>query len=154
AYSRDFVAYSGGDWLLRHAIECGESDGGHFMVVVLVDSVPPTDLMPPRSIIDITGIEEDRALDLVASKLSLDLTESAQGSRWDRGSDLRSPRIATSHWNVQLTRNTRFVGRGDLLEQVRDLLRAAGPDGGRLALTGLPGVGKTQIALEYAYRFA
>ncbi|CEL09228.1 hypothetical protein ASPCAL12367 [Aspergillus calidoustus] len=55
------------------------------------------------------------------------------------------------HWVVPLARNTRFVGRNNeiaLLEH--SVATQDGP--GRVAITGLGGVGKTQIALELAYR--
>lgn len=45
-------------------------------------------------------------------------------------------------------RNPLFTGREDLLERVHRALAARG----RAALTGLPGVGKTDLALEYAHR--
>ncbi|KAL4946513.1 hypothetical protein BDV06DRAFT_218234 [Aspergillus oleicola] len=52
---------------------------------------------------------------------------------------------------VMLPRNSRFVGRGRELQELEDWLSL--PDGPRnLAITGLGGVGKTQTALELAYR--
>jgi tetratricopeptide (TPR) repeat protein/MinD-like ATPase involved in chromosome partitioning or flagellar assembly len=56
-------------------------------------------------------------------------------------------------WNVR-SRNATFTGRDDVLERLRDLLlqssvTAVLPQ----ALHGLGGVGKTQVALEYAHRF-
>jgi hypothetical protein len=54
-------------------------------------------------------------------------------------------------WNIP-TRNPGFTGRGELLGQVRDRLRAGGK--AVQALHGMGGVGKTQLALEYAHRFA
>jgi hypothetical protein len=59
------------------------------------------------------------------------------------------PRI----WNVP-NRNADFTGRGSVLEQLRDDL-TAGHTSVVLAraLYGLGGIGKTQIALEYAHRF-
>lgn len=53
-------------------------------------------------------------------------------------------------WNVP-TRNAGFIGRDDLLPQIKArLVDAAAP----LALTGPCGVGKTQSAFEYAHRFS
>lgn len=69
------------------------------------------------------------------------------------GGDVRFPGASPAIWNVP-TRNADFTGRSDLLERLRDELR-----GGLTAvvlaqaLYGLGGVGKTQIALEYAHRF-
>jgi len=56
-------------------------------------------------------------------------------------------------WSVP-NRNARFTGRVALLEGLRDRLLGAG-SAAPLAQTlyGLGGVGKTQIALEYAHRF-
>jgi MinD-like ATPase involved in chromosome partitioning or flagellar assembly/tetratricopeptide (TPR) repeat protein len=48
-------------------------------------------------------------------------------------------------------RNFQFTGRENDLSTLRDLLRAAGT--GRVAVGGLGGVGKTQVALEYVHRF-
>ncbi|CBF85153.1 hypothetical protein AN1580.2 [Aspergillus nidulans FGSC A4] len=62
-----------------------------------------------------------------------------------------SERNLLRHWMVSLERNPRFVGRQDELSQLEKLLTA--PDGPkRVAITGLGGVGKTQLALEVAHR--
>jgi tetratricopeptide (TPR) repeat protein len=51
-------------------------------------------------------------------------------------------------WNVPLTRNRFFTGRKPILTQIYDALH----NEGRAALSGIGGVGKTQIAVEYAYQ--
>jgi hypothetical protein len=50
-------------------------------------------------------------------------------------------------------RNRGFIGRGELLARVRDAL-AGGGDAAVQALYGFGGIGKTQLATEYAHRFA
>jgi hypothetical protein len=65
----------------------------------------------------------------------------------------RFPGTIPPIWNVP-ARNADFTGRGATLEMLRDKLAG----GGRAvvvaqALYGLGGVGKTQLALEYAHRF-
>ncbi|KAL2820415.1 hypothetical protein BJX63DRAFT_418491 [Aspergillus granulosus] len=55
------------------------------------------------------------------------------------------------HWMVSLPRNPKFVGRHDEIMRLEELLTMRdGPR--RIAITGLGGVGKTQVALEVAYR--
>jgi hypothetical protein len=56
-------------------------------------------------------------------------------------------------WNVP-PRNPHFVGRRELLTELRRRLRAGEPTLVVQALYGLGGVGKTQLAIEYAHRFA
>ncbi|KAL4744260.1 hypothetical protein BDW72DRAFT_199784 [Aspergillus terricola var. indicus] len=52
---------------------------------------------------------------------------------------------------IPFAKNPHFVGRQEELQKLEDLITM--PDGPRkLAVTGLGGVGKTQIALELAYR--
>lgn len=55
------------------------------------------------------------------------------------------------HWVVPLGRNPRFVGREDEITKLEELI--AQQDGqSKIAICGLGGVGKTQVALELAYR--
>jgi len=60
------------------------------------------------------------------------------------------------HWSVPWLRNPFFTGRQELLETLKMLLGGPASNGlGRVyALQGMGGVGKTQVALEYAYRHA
>ncbi|EED14471.1 kinesin light chain, putative [Talaromyces stipitatus ATCC 10500] len=57
----------------------------------------------------------------------------------------------TRHWMVSLARNPMFVGRQDKIAKLEELITMQ--DGPRkIAITGLGGVGKTQVALELAHR--
>ncbi|GAA4253302.1 FxSxx-COOH system tetratricopeptide repeat protein [Dactylosporangium darangshiense] len=65
----------------------------------------------------------------------------------------RFPGAPPPIWNVP-QRNPAFTGRRDTLEQLRDRLSASANVVSPQALYGLGGVGKTQVAIEYAHRFA
>ncbi len=57
-------------------------------------------------------------------------------------------------WDGVPRRNPRFTGRDALLTEAYDRLDAAPADTAVVALVGPPGVGKSQLAAEYAHRFA
>jgi transcriptional regulator with XRE-family HTH domain len=69
-----------------------------------------------------------------------------------RGSGRRSGKLIPRAWNTP-ARNPAFTGRDDLLAAVRGRLMA-GHAAVVQALYGMGGVGKTQLAAEYAHRFA
>ena len=69
-----------------------------------------------------------------------------------QGPGLRLPRAIPQVWNIPV-RNPGFTGRDDLLAEVRERL-LAGDTTVVQALHGMGGVGKTQLAAEYAHRFA
>ena len=59
-------------------------------------------------------------------------------------------------WNLPYSRNPNFTGREDLLVLMQDTLRAGAPTVliQPQTLHGLGGIGKTQLAVEFAYRSA
>jgi tetratricopeptide (TPR) repeat protein len=54
-------------------------------------------------------------------------------------------------WNIPFQRNLNFSGRKEILADLALALRSGEPGAWKQALWGMGGVGKTQIALEYAY---
>lgn len=61
------------------------------------------------------------------------------------------PRPRTATYRLP-PRNTHFTGRDGALRELRQRL-TSGEDGAMQAVHGLGGVGKTQLAVEYAYRY-
>jgi tetratricopeptide (TPR) repeat protein len=69
----------------------------------------------------------------------------------NKANDAASPRI----WSMPFTRNPYFTGRDDLLTRLHTIL-ANGKQAALSqpqAISGLGGIGKTQTAIEYAYRY-
>lgn len=56
-------------------------------------------------------------------------------------------------WNIPYRRNPFFTGRGEVLMRLHDILHSDNVVALAQALSGLGGIGKTHIAIEYAHRF-
>ncbi|HEY6285536.1 MAG TPA: toll/interleukin-1 receptor domain-containing protein, partial [Ktedonobacteraceae bacterium] len=65
------------------------------------------------------------------------------------------PGALPAFWNIPYPRNPYFTGREELLRRLAASLRAGETVGisQPQAVSGLGGIGKTQLALEYAYRY-
>ena len=66
-------------------------------------------------------------------------------------SDVVIDRVSAPYYIIPFPQNRRFVGRNPELEVLEEKLLIS-KDCQKLALVGLGGVGKTQVALEFAYR--
>ncbi|OKJ77807.1 FxSxx-COOH system tetratricopeptide repeat protein [Streptomyces sp. CB02460] len=65
----------------------------------------------------------------------------------------RFPSDTPQVWGGVPRRNIRFTGREQLLSDAYRALQESGPGAGVVTLHGMSGVGKTQLAAEYVYRF-
>ncbi|MGW5769083.1 FxSxx-COOH system tetratricopeptide repeat protein [Streptomyces longwoodensis] len=119
-------------------------------VSVTTASVPAaTAVLAPVDLINTGPDEAERRL---LDRLDVPfepLPESADG--WRRGP--RFPSAMPEVWGNVPRRNTRFTGREPLLNDAYHLLQGSDPGAGVLTLHGMSGVGKTQLAAEYVYRF-
>jgi MinD-like ATPase involved in chromosome partitioning or flagellar assembly/tetratricopeptide (TPR) repeat protein len=105
-----------------------------------------------RTVVDLTRNDAAQATEALLRALG----QSAQGNEHPADPLAPGPRFPGTVppvWNVP-TRNAAFTGRSAVLEKLRDQLVGSStavvlPQ----ALYGLGGVGKTQVALEYAHRF-
>jgi len=134
------------------ALSAANAPGGlGQLTTVRVDDVRLTQPFADYSPVDLGGLDQERAIGVLTRALGL--PPLARQHAGQAEGEPRYPGAAPAIWNVP-ARNVAFTGRGAVLEQLRDQLM----EGGTAvvvaqALYGLGGVGKTQIALEYAHRF-
>lgn len=102
--------------------------------------------------VELNTMGADEAERRVLDRLDLPsdpLPDSADGARQGP----RFPAAMPEVWGGVPRRNTRFTGREPLLNDAYHLLQGAEPGAGVVTLHGMSGVGKTQLAAEYVYRF-
>jgi hypothetical protein len=139
-----------------------DDHGGHRLVPVQVEPCPLPRLLRPLVRVELFGVDEAEAarrlLEAVRGPRRPDGVPVFPGSgtagvltgRGEAGP--RLPGALPPVWNVG-PRNPAFVGREAALASVHERLRSGGAAVVQ-ALHGLGGVGKSQLAIEYAHRFA
>ncbi|MFI1470811.1 FxSxx-COOH system tetratricopeptide repeat protein [Streptomyces wuyuanensis] len=99
---------------------------------------------------DLTNVGADEAERRLLARLDLPAEPVAAA---DGRPGPRYPADTPEVWGGVPRRNTRFTGRESLLNSAYHALQDAGPGAGVVTLHGMSGVGKTQLAAEYVYRF-
>jgi len=138
--------------VLRRGAEREVPGPGQFLVPVRLDGSRVPDPLARGDLVDLTSASAAQARDLLLTALELPESVPGPGRPKEGGSWPRFPAAPPPVWKVP-ARNPAFTGRHTLLASLRERLvlhTTAVP----VALLGLGGVGKTQIALEYAHRFA
>ncbi|MFJ7625418.1 FxSxx-COOH system tetratricopeptide repeat protein [Streptomyces sp. NPDC097595] len=121
-----------------------------FAAVTLTESAPPG-AASALGAADLTRVGADTAESRLLRRLGLPTGPLPHGSTESTGP--RFPLEPPAVWSGVPRRNTRFTGRDASLMAVYDMLHAAGARHGRVVLHGMSGIGKTQLAAEYAHLF-
>ena len=117
-------------------------------------------LVPQIIYVDLVGLTEEAARDTLLAGVQRERAKPEEAPpfpvRAERSvpEQPRFPGALPAIWNVTHRRNPNFTGRDRLLKDLRAVLTSWKPAALTQAITGLGGAGKTQLALEYAYRHA
>jgi tetratricopeptide (TPR) repeat protein len=135
------------------------------LIPVRVAEVSPPGLLATRIYIDLVGKDRDQARRALLDGLkdqpaAVPTTEPAfPGANTAAvevlgpvGQEPRFPTALPPVWNVPYLRNWAFTGRQGLLAGLADNLGGGTTTAITQAIAGLGGVGKTSLAVEYAYR--
>ncbi|MBM0234522.1 tetratricopeptide repeat protein [Micromonospora sp. STR1_7] len=128
----------------------GDTNTGVTALAVYVGDVRPLAEFPAGSSTNLVGVTAATAVQRVLRLVGRPVPPSADGRA---GGGVRYPGTEPLIFNAP-NRNLRFTGREDDLARLRAQLRSGGsavvlP----VALQGLGGVGKSQVAIEYVHRF-
>ncbi|MFF3206563.1 FxSxx-COOH system tetratricopeptide repeat protein [Streptomyces sp. NPDC002962] len=121
-------------------------------VAVSVTAAPVPSATAVLAPVNLTNMGAEEAERRLLDRLDLPYDASARQPE-DFGRGPRFPASMPEVWGGVPRRNTRFTGRESLLNDAYHLLQGAEPGAGVVTFYGMSGVGKTQMAAEYVYRF-
>jgi tetratricopeptide (TPR) repeat protein len=158
--SRDYLdaRYTQPEWAAAFAQDPTGRNG--LLLPVRVRPCEVSGILSPIVYIDLIELEEGKARDILLSAVR-SRVHHIRGKPANRPtfpgvaqrSVLEQPSFPGGsrpvRWNIPQPRNFFFTGRQRTLDELRAELLSQG----RAALSGFGGIGKTQIAIEYAYRY-
>ncbi|KAB8267942.1 P-loop containing nucleoside triphosphate hydrolase protein [Aspergillus minisclerotigenes] len=97
--------------------------------------------------------DDYRRVSSLIVELAASVTEPSLRSFSTSGSTYVAEKVNANFFILPYSRNPGFVGRGPILESLGVCLASFGMLPNRIALYGLGGVGKSHVAIEFAYRF-
>ena len=129
------------------------------LLPIRVRRCDPPGMLAPRVYIDLVGLAEDAAQEKLLTGVRRNSGPTTAPSFPGASSRTvptrpRFPGTLPPVWNVPHHRNPNFTGREELLAAIHQALTSGQPAALTQALSGLGGIGKTQLAVEYAYRHA
>ena len=129
-------------------------------IMVRVEDVELTGILKPRVYIDFVGLNANDASERLLKQIKNERTKPDKSPNFP-GSDNnlrtpppRFPGELPPIWNIPAHRNPNFTGRDEYLSKLANELKSGSHTALTQAIRGMGGIGKTQIALEYAYRYA
>ena len=130
------------------------------LIPVRVRACNPEGLLKVRNYIDLVDTNEASAKEILLAKLKGERAKPATAPTFPGAVSKTSARTIADKpvfpgtlppvWRVARPRNQHFVGRDQLLADIRQTLQS-GQAAALTALHGMGGVGKSQLAAEYAY---
>jgi tetratricopeptide (TPR) repeat protein len=151
------------EWVQRLATD--PTGQQHALVLVRVEPCEPAGLLGPVVYIDLVGLDEAAA----RARLGEELAAAVRGQRplpaeaaFPGGGPgrvvadvekLRFPTALPPVWNLPFRRNPAFTGREQTLAELAEQLDRDAAAAVTQTLQGPGGVGKTALAVEYAYRY-
>jgi tetratricopeptide (TPR) repeat protein len=147
----------------RPAFKADPTGEARRLLPVRVEACEPAGLLADRVWIDVVGLEEATARTKLLEEVAAALRGHARPTTRPRFPRASAPTVAAERprfptalppvWNVPYRRNRTFTGRDQLLGDLAAQPAAGGIAAGIHVLHGGGGVGKTTLAVEYAYRY-
>ena len=149
--------YSHAEWTAVFRDDPTGEDG--LLIPVRVETCELPRLLGPIIYIDFVGIDENEARNRLLAAVKRGRKKPDQAPRFPGGGTAMAkpaPRFpgVFPESNIPHQRNPNFTGRVELLRDLREALDGEKSAALTQAIHGLGGVGKTQLAIEYAYRYA
>ena len=156
-FSPDYLtsSFTQTEWQTAFARDPTGEEG--LLVPVRVRKCNPKGLLRQIIYVDLLGLEETAAKDALLAGVGRHRGPRTKPDFPPSRTATQKPRFPgtlPSVWNIPYNRNPSFTGRDQLLDDLRTALTSGQPAALTQVVTGLGGVGKTQTAVEYAYRFA
>jgi hypothetical protein len=156
AYLRSAMAQA--EW--RPGFKADPSGQARRLLPVRVEDCEPKGLLADRVWIDLVGADEATARARLREEVARALRGPGRPTtppRFPRAPAAatarpRFPTALPSVWNLPYRRNSTFTGRDELLASLAGQLAGGGAAAVTQVLQGGGGVGKTSLAVEYAYR--